>query len=57
MVIDPNFNTGSGLYTEEFAPRLFQQFGRDQYPAEGGELRRLFIDQRFAEVALPELLS
>lgn len=57
VVIDPNFNTGSGLYTEEFAPRLFQQFGRDQYPAKGGELQRLFIDQRFAEVALPELLS
>lgn len=56
VVVDPNFNAGSGFYTEEFAPRLFQQFGRDQYPAEGGELQRLFIDPHYAEVALAELL-
>jgi hypothetical protein len=40
----------------EFAPRLFQRFGRDQYPAEGGKLQRLFIDPRYAEMALAEPL-
>ena len=52
MVIDPEFQYRQRtLY--QGVRSVFQQFGRDQYPAEGGELRRLFIDQRFAEVALP----
>jgi len=57
VVVDPNFNTGDGFYTAEFAPKLFQQFGRDQYPGEGGEPQRLYIDPRYAEVALSDLLG